>query len=64
MEDVLSEIETLCGKKSGTKRQPLQISLVGIGMGNGKLLTGEAREAIAQAKAVCGAKRCLPRQDL
>ena len=39
---VLSEIETLCGKKSGTKRQPLQISLVGIGMGNGKLLTGEA----------------------
>ncbi len=56
MEKVLSEIETLCGKKSGTKRQPLQISLVGIGMGNGKLLTGEAGEAIAQAEAVCGAE--------
>lgn len=63
MEKVLSEIETLCGKKSGTKRQPLQISLVGIGMGNGKLLTGEAREAIGQAKAVCGAKRLLAAAD-
>ena len=57
MEKVLSEIETLCGKKSGTKRQPLQISLVGIGMGNAKLLTGEAGEAIGQAEVVCGAKR-------
>ena len=51
------------GKKSGTKRQPLQISLVGIGMGNGKLLTGEAGEAIAQAEAVCGAKRLLAAAD-
>ena len=63
MEKVLSEIETLCGKKSGTKRQPLQISLVGIGMGNTKLFTGEAREAIGQAKAVCGAKRLLAAAD-
>ena len=63
MEDVLSEIEMLCGKKRGTKRQPLQISLVGIGMGNGKLLTGEAREAIGQANAVCGAKRLLAATD-
>ena len=63
MEDVLSEIEMLCGKKRGTKRQPLQISLVGIGMGNGKLLTGEAGEAIGQAKAVCGAKRLLAAAD-
>ena len=32
-------------------------------MGNGKLLTGEAREAIGQAKAVCGAKRLLAAAD-
>lgn len=64
MEKVLSEIETLCGKKSGTKHQPLQISLVGIGVGNTKLFTGEAGEAIGQAKAVCGAKRLLAAADL
>ena len=63
MEKVLSEIETLCGKKSGTKHQPLQISLVGIGVGNTKLFTGEAREAIAQAEVVCGAKRLLAAAD-
>ena len=40
-----------------------KISLVGIGMGNGKLLTGEAGEAIAQAEAVCGAKRLLAAAD-
>ena len=38
MEKVLSEIETLCGKKSGTKHQPLQISLVGIGDGEHKVV--------------------------
>lgn len=63
MEKVLSEIETLCGKKSGTKHQPLQISLVGIGVGNTKLFTGEAGEAIAQAEVVCGAKRLLAAAD-
>ena len=60
---VTKESGQACGKKSGTKHQPLQISLVGIGVGNTKLFTGEAREAIAQAEVVCGAKRLLAAAD-
>lgn len=36
-----------------------QVSIIGIGMGNPEMLTGQARKAIDESECVIGAKRML-----
>ena len=57
LEEVLKKIEQLTGKKIQGKQ--MQVSLVGIGMGNTKLVTEEAAECIKGADLLFGAKRLL-----
>ena len=57
LEEVLKKIEQLTGKKIQGKQ--MQVSLVGIGMGNTKLITEEAAECIKGADLLFGAKRLL-----
>lgn len=48
----------LLSKRYGLK-VPTRISVIGIGMGNHALLTGEARDALERAECVIGAKRMV-----
>ena len=57
LEEILQEIERLTGKH--IRRKQMQVSLVGIGMGNTKLITEEAAERIKGADLLFGAKRLL-----
>lgn len=57
LEEILKEIERLTGKE--IRRKKMQVSLVGIGMGNTKLITEEVAERIRSADLLFGAKRLL-----
>ena len=57
LEEIIQEIERLTGKH--IRRKQMQVSLVGIGMGNTKLITEEAAERIKGADLLFGAKRLL-----
>ncbi len=57
-EGVCSEIEKLTRKKLKVEER-MQISLIGIGMGNQSLLTREAEELIHNADVIFGANRLL-----
>ena len=60
-EYVCQEIGRLTGRKTDMKlcESRMELTLAGIGMGNGGLLTAEVKEAIGQADCLIGAKRLL-----
>lgn len=55
---ICEKLEEICDVQL-KKNPPMEISLVGIGMGNQATLTREAEEAIRQADILLGAKRML-----
>ncbi|SHO44218.1 precorrin-6A reductase [Anaerocolumna xylanovorans] len=56
--EVCKELEKLTGKTLMGEEE-MQIALIGMGMGNLKLLTGEAEERITKAEVIMGAERLL-----
>ncbi|MFT3983843.1 MAG: precorrin-6A reductase [Lachnospiraceae bacterium] len=60
LQETLKRVCELAGMKTCRTPQPkLHISLIGMGVGQERLLTGEARERLEQAGVVFGAKRLL-----
>lgn len=66
-EEVCDQLEKVCGKKidkkPGSNMEIIEITLAGIGMGNGNCLTKEVEKAIKEADILLGAERMLEQVD-